>query len=142
VSPVLILYPMVALVALTFAVGPLVFITRFRAARRRLVSVDDFKFGESVKVPGHVGIPNRNLMNLLEMPVLFYVACLILYVTQTTGEASLWLAWTYVALRVAHSAVHLTYNNVFHRLTVYAVSNVVLAALWIVLAAGLSGGMK
>jgi hypothetical protein len=34
----------------------------------------------------------------------------------------------------AHSVVHLTYNNVFHRLTVYAASNVALAAMWIALA--------
>jgi hypothetical protein len=42
------------------------------------------------------------------------------------------VAWTYVALRVVHSAVHLTYNHVFHRLIPYALSNFVLAAYWIV----------
>jgi len=40
-------------------------------------------------------------------------------------------AWTYVALRAGHSAVHLTYNNVFHRLAVYAASNVMLIVLWV-----------
>jgi hypothetical protein len=47
------------------------------------------------------------------------------------------LAWLYFALRVAHSVVHLTYNNVFHRLGVYAASGVVLALLWLRFAAGL-----
>jgi hypothetical protein len=45
--------------------------------------VEDFKFGESARVPGNVSVPNRNLMNLLELPVLFYVACLTLYVTKS-----------------------------------------------------------
>jgi hypothetical protein len=35
------------------------------------------------------------------------------------------------ALRAAHSVVHLTYNNVFHRLSVYAANGVVLLILWI-----------
>ena len=41
------------------------------------------------------------------------------------------LAWAYVVLRVLHSAIHLTYNNLFHRLPVFAASNVILVALWI-----------
>ena len=41
------------------------------------------------------------------------------------------LAWIYVGLRAAHSVVHLTYNNVVHRLAVYAASALVLALLWI-----------
>jgi hypothetical protein len=65
------------------------------------------------------------------MPVLFYVACLTLYVTRNVEGAALFLAWLYFGLRVAHSLVHLTYNKVYHRLTAYAASNVVLAMLWI-----------
>ena len=45
------------------------------------VAADDFKYGESANVPGDVSIPNRNYMNLLEMPVLFYVICLMIYVS-------------------------------------------------------------
>src|SRR5712672_2733732 len=130
-SPAQILFPMAALVALTFAVLLLIPYVRFKAARGRLVTADDFRFGESSRVPGQVSVPNRNLMNLLELPMLFYVACLTFYVTRTVDQPSLYLAWLYVALRAAHSLVHLTYNKVFHRLGVYAASNVVLLALWI-----------
>jgi hypothetical protein len=34
-------------------------------------------------------------------------------------------------LRLVHSLVHLTYNNVFHRLGAFAASTVVLGALWV-----------
>ena len=59
--------------------------------------------------------------------------------TSTGGAAgaTVALAWLYFALRVAHSLVHLTYNNVFHRLGCYAASSVVLAALWLRFAAAL-----
>ena len=87
-----ILYPMVMLAALTFIVLLLIPYKRFRAGRRRQVVIDDFKFGESRNVPPDVSIPNRNLMNLLEMPVLFYVACLTLYATKNVDTLLLSLA--------------------------------------------------
>jgi len=126
-----ILYPMAALAALTFAVLLHIPIARFRAAFRGEVKAKDFRYGESANVPGPVSLPNRNLMNLLEMPVLFYVVCLALYVTRTVDPVAVYSAWAYVGLRAAHSVVHLTYNNVFHRLAVYAASNVVLLLLWV-----------
>lgn len=70
-------------------------------------------------------------MNLLEMPLLFYVACITLYATKGVDTGSLYLAWCYVALRVFHSAVHLTYNKIMHRLTLFALGNVVLAVIWV-----------
>ena len=71
--------------------------------------------------------------------MLFYVACLTLYVTQTLDATVLYLAWLYVALRACHSIVHLTYNNVFHRLSVFAASNVILLIIWIRLLIAISG---
>jgi len=69
-------------------------------------------------------------MNLFEMPVLFYVACIVFYVTGKVDGIALTLAWLYVALRIAHSVVHLTYNNVLHRLAAFGASTFVLLALW------------
>jgi hypothetical protein len=123
--------PMGALALLTFLVLLLIPLRRFRAGFAGEVGVDDFKFGESPRVPGHVTIPNRNYMNLLELPMLFYVAGLMYYVAGRVDPAVLTVAWTYVALRALHSAIHVTYNNVNHRLTVFAISNVVLGVFWV-----------
>lgn len=125
-----ILFPVTALATLTFAVLLLIPVRRFRAGAAGLVDYDDFRYGESARVPPEVALPNRNLMNLLELPVLFYVACLILFVADRVNEAALALAWSYVALRFAHSAIHVTYNRVRHRLIAFGASNVVLVMLW------------
>ena len=130
-EPAQILFPMTALAAWTFAILLLIPYARFRAAFAGRVRAKDFRYGESGNVPGDVSLPNRNFMNLLELPVLFYLACLTLYVTKTVDTAALWLAWGYVVLRVGHSLVHLTYNNVLHRLGVYAASVAVLLVIWI-----------
>jgi hypothetical protein len=129
-DPMSILFPVVALATLTFAVLLLIPVRRFRAGAAGQVSFDDFRYGESARVPPEVALPNRNLMNLLELPVLFYVACLTYYVTDRVNATALALAWAYVGLRLAHSAIHVTYNRVRHRLIAYAASNVVLISLW------------
>ena len=64
-----------------------------------------FRVGESADVPSEVSLLNRNLMNLLEMPVLFYVVCLALYVTRQVQPALVLCAWLYVFTR-AGALVH------------------------------------
>jgi hypothetical protein len=136
-DPVAILWPVCALAALTFAVLLVIPYRRFRAAFAGHVGDGDFRYGESARVPPEVSIPNRNYMNLLEIPVLFYVGCLVIFAAKLATPALVAIAWTYVALRVGHSAVHLTYNRVRHRAALFAVSNVVLAVFWARLAAAL-----
>jgi len=129
-SQTAILLPMLVLVGWTLSVLLLIPYQRFKAAGAGTVSERDFRLGESERVPPEVRIPNRNLMNLLELPVLFYAVSLTAYVT---AHGDLWavrLAWVYVALRVAHSLVHLTYNKVMHRLAFFALSNFVLVTIW------------
>src|ERR1044072_8868720 len=94
-----ILFPMGALAFLTFTVLLFVPIRRFRAAFSGHVGPDDFKYGESARVPADVSIPNRNYMSLPELPVLFYVVCLMFYVTARVDMSVMWLAWIYVGLR-------------------------------------------
>ena len=130
-SQELIFAPMGAMALLTFIVLGFIPATRFRAVFARLVTADDFKLGESVRVPPNVAVTNRNYMNLLELPMLFYVAGLMYYVAGRVDLTVLIVAWTYVALRAVHSAIHLSYNNVVHRLSVFALSNFVLATFWI-----------
>lgn len=105
---------------------------RIGAVLRGQLRSNAFKVGESPEVPKQLLVGNRNFMNLLEMPVLFYVVCLSLYVTKNVDMASTWLAWLYVLLRVVHSAIHISYNNVVHRLVAFTVSNFILVALWAV----------
>src|SRR5665213_4612672 len=121
-DPNLILAPMGALAGLTFFV--LLFVPAIRITRRP--STQDSADGD---IPGNLS--NPNYVDLLEMPVLFYVICLMLLVTARVDMASLWLAWIYVGLRALHSIVHLTYDNLRHRMTLFALSNFAVIAMWL-----------
>jgi len=91
-------------------------------------------------VPAPVSLPNRNYMNLLELPVLFYVICVLAYVAQVAAPLALPLAWGYVGLRIVHSLIHISYNKVLHRFMAFALSNVVLVVLWIVVGRAVFSG--
>lgn len=125
-----ILIPLLALVGWTLLVLLVIPFRRIRAGLSGRVAVDDFRFGESVRVPPDVSIPNRAYMNLLEAPVLFYAVGLICHLTAQTDAIAMGLAWSYVGLRVLHSLIHLSYNHVVHRLVAFAASNVILTVLW------------
>lgn len=125
-----ILYPLFALAGWTFLILVVMGYRRIGAGLAGRVKAADFRFGESAAVPPEVCLPNRNYMNLLELPVLFYVVGLIIFMTGQQSAVQLGLAWAYVGLRVAHSLIHLGYNNVYHRLAAFALSNFALLALW------------
>jgi len=135
---VAIFYPVLALALWTLLVLLLVPLVRIRAVRLRHITSGDFRYGESDAVPPWVRLPNRNYMNLLELPVLFYVACVVAFVTGSVSPLAVSLAWAFVGLRVLHSVVHLTYNNVLHRLGAMALSSVALAVLLVHTALALS----
>lgn len=123
---------MLVLVGWTLLVMLLIPYRRFQAGFAGQVKYGDFRYGESANVPGKVSIPNRNYMNLLEAPLLFYVTCIVLFLMNHVTTLVLALAWAYVAARIVHSLIHLSYNNVVHRLMAFGAGKILLAILWII----------
>ncbi len=87
--------------------------------------------------PADVAASSDNLENLFEMPVLFYFATVVLYVTATADTVALWLAWIYVTLRYVHSFIHCRNGRVIYRFSIYNLSNVVLLVIWVRIAVAL-----
>jgi hypothetical protein len=123
--------PMSVLALWTGCMVFMVGFSRIRAVRAGRVRRGAFRLGESPDVPADVTVWNRNLMNLLEMPLLFYVVSIAFYVTHHVTPRVMTLAWIYLALRLLHSLVHVTSNHILVRLIAYAASNFVLLFIWI-----------
>jgi hypothetical protein len=134
-----VLWPVFALAGWTFSMLLLVAARRVIATRVQHVLPREYALGESAKVPPQVLLANRNYMNLLELPVLFYVVCILSFVTNTTSALFVQVAWAYVALRVVHSLVHVSYNHVMHRFAAFVASNFALITLWVLLGTALRG---
>ena len=79
--------------------------------------------------PPQVSNPSDNLKNLFELPTVFYVVVLYIYVTNQVDTAYLWAAWGFFLFRAPHSAVHCTFNFIPLRFALYVVSA---GALWFI----------
>ena len=122
-----ILMPAFALAAWTGAI--LVWVAVSRIISR--LPTSDFQLGESGRTPQRAVLANRNYMNLLELPVLFYVVSLMFFAAGNWPALALTLAWAYVGLRIVHSLIHLSFNHVMTRFTAFGLSNFALIGMWV-----------
>ena len=91
--------------------------------------------------PDYVRQINNNIRNQFEVPVLFYVVCVVLWALQTTGIVVQLLAWAFVASRVAHAWVHTHFNIVPIRRRIFALGVLIVLALVLVAGWRLVAGM-
>ena len=80
-------------------------------------------------LPAKVQWKTHHYNHLLEQPVLFYAVILLLIVLGYDTPWAPRLAWFYVATRVAHSIVQVTFNRVFVRFTLFALGSFALIGL-------------
>ena len=125
------IFPMAALILLTFIVLIVMLFFRINAVRLKQLSLKYFKLNQGDEVPEHLVAITQNYHNLLELPPLFYIVCIIAMLLNKNIEYLTILAWSYVGLRYLHSLIHTTYNNVTHRLFAFLLSCVVLLIMWI-----------
>lgn len=123
-------YPMLAMVALTFVVLIMLFRSRIRMVREGHAPVSYFRTFQGSQEPEYAIKPARHLANLFEAPTLFYAACLAAMVVGISGWGVLGLAWGYVAARCVQAWIHLGGNRVRYRLRAYFISWLLLLALW------------
>jgi len=83
--------------------------------------------------PDIVRAVSRNYHNLLELPVLFYAGCFLAYAADLVSQPLVTLAWVFVALRVVHTVIHVTYNRLWHRMAAFVIGYFVLIGFWVVL---------
>jgi hypothetical protein len=130
----LIFFPLLAQVLLTAIVWVWMYKTRIEKMKRSRINPQALSNTADASVHiKSVTAPADNFKNLFEIPVLFYIAVIMLYVTQMVDGLFLTLAGIFVLLRYIHSFVHITYNNVMHRFTAYALSTLMLWVIWIMM---------
>jgi hypothetical protein len=105
--------PFFAMIALTFVVWSYMYARRIPFIVRSNLPPEQLTPVEFARLsPPAVSNPSDNLKNLIELPTVFYVLVLCLYVTNHVDVTSVSAAWLFVGSRVLHSAVHCTLNFV------------------------------
>jgi len=125
------LAPVVALVIWSAIIWAWMYATRIPAIiKARMVLEPTAPRGEQMaQLPPKVRWKADNYNHLMEQPTLFYAIAISLAVLGDQSTASVALAWAYVGLRVVHSLVQVTWNNIQTRFALFFVSSLLLFGL-------------
>lgn len=126
-----IFFPMALLALLTMAFALIMVFTRFYAINKGHVDPRYFVTLSGHTPPDYVQKTSRVWLNLFELPVLFYVACVAILVMGQDDKVFVMMGYAFVASRVLHALIYCTYNNVYHRLYSFALGLIILAAIWV-----------
>lgn len=125
------IYPIAALIFLTFFIMYLLLVLRVKAVRTHKVSPRYFKLNKGEDIPDNILAVSQNYSNLFELPALFYVACVVAIILNRSEDYFVIHAWFFVIFRYIHSYIHVTYNHILHRLAAFAISGFILLSMWI-----------
>ena len=128
-----ILRPMVVLIAWTLVMLAWMLATRLPAMKAAGVDLGTLVGTKAAdadrSLPPQAQWKAHNYNHLMEQPTLFYAVCAVLALSGTGNGVNAWIAWGYVALRIAHSLVQATSNRVSIRFLFFMLSSVMLVAL-------------
>jgi hypothetical protein len=130
-----ILQPVVVLVGWTLAIMIFLFIKRMPALKAAGIDMSKARGGRpgilDGMVPDQAQWPAHNYMHLLEQPTIFYAIALVLAFSGLGEGINAWLAWAYVGLRIVHSLIQISTNQISLRFSVFLLSSIVLLLLTI-----------
>jgi hypothetical protein len=122
------LAPVIALVLWTFVMWAWLYATRIPAMVRLKVAYDPRRpVAEfQAQLPPTVRWKADNYNHLMEQPTLFYAVAMTLSLLSADGTFNVTLAWSYVILRIVHSIVQSTVNQVPLRFAIFMVASLAL----------------
>lgn len=122
--------PLIAMLAFICALFAFAFCARMYAVLTRRISLDHYKIFAHQNEPDYLVRITNNLNNQFQLPVLFICAGVVVVVLKMDEQYLVFNAWAFVACRVAHSIIHLTFNAVLARSAIFAAGLYFLCNIW------------
>ncbi len=124
------LQPIFLLAVLTVVVLAIAAVIRNVAIIRGTASMRYYEtYGEELPAEW-IERPAKTFNNLLQVPMLFYVVCLLMMVTEEIDSIQVTLAWLVVATRIAHAFIYIVFNRVPYRFAAFLTGVITLAVIW------------
>ena len=130
------LLPCLAMVLLTLIIGLLTLYRRIQSMKKLKISPQRVATSAQKTELLTDTRASDNFSHLFELPVLFYVLCLLCLALQQTSMTLVILAWGFVVSRYIHSFIQCTYNKVMHRFLVFITGYLLVIAMLITLLIG------
>lgn len=126
-----ILLPMLTQISLTLFIFVLLGVRKTVAIKAGGVDRAKTALDNSAWPEGVVKVSN-NIANQFQTPILFYVLCLMFYITDGVSMSIYVLAWVYSISRLVHAFVHVSSNFVPARFGVFMVGVICLIAMTVI----------
>ncbi|ENN97785.1 MULTISPECIES: MAPEG family protein [Pseudoalteromonas] len=127
----IIILAMFAQVTLSLVVMLIMGKRRFAAAKNKQLQLSDFKTMRLDNAGDTVRVADRNFTNQFEIPVLFYIGCIVALQLNSASYLITALACLFVISRIVHTVVHIGSNNVRMRFNVFLLGCASVFALWL-----------
>jgi hypothetical protein len=126
-----------ALVAWSLLVWAWMYALRIPAMSKAKINPQDARFPGSLNgLPDGARQVADNYNHLMEQPTIFYALVMVTYLAGQQDGLTAGLAWAYVGLRIVHSLIQNTINQVPLRFLVFAISSIVLIVWTVVVFLG------
>lgn len=135
-----IIWPVLAQIYLTLAMFILLGVRKAKAVKAGEVNRKQAALNNR-EWPEYVIKVSNNIANQFELPVLFYVLCLLFYSINAIDVLTITLAWVFVLTRFAHAYIHIGSNYVPMRFKLFLLGCLVMIGMLLLVAWKLAMGI-
>jgi hypothetical protein len=123
--------PIFALAALVGLVWLLMLSFRNYAILRNIASATYYAAYQHATPPDWVERPARTFNNLMQIPTMFWLVCVLMMITSRVDAAQLLLAWVFVSARALHALVYMIWNYLPARFGIWTAGTITLVVIWV-----------
>ena len=105
--------------------------TRIGFVKSGVVPQNYYSLMQGHDIPDFIAKTTRNFNNLFEVSTLFYAGFAVYLALDQIGRIPVISAWVFVTARLLHSIIHLSHNNVLHRVVIFAIGNLSVRIMWL-----------
>ncbi|MEK6773108.1 MAG: MAPEG family protein [Bdellovibrionota bacterium] len=124
------IFPMAFYIFYMWLLALLTFRTRLRAIKSGEVAAKYFRAYTGQGPSDRTILVARHYDHQFQVPLLFFITCLLSISIGSTNSATIFLAWLFVVSRLCHSWVHLGSNRLEKRVLTFAAGWVIVVLMW------------
>jgi hypothetical protein len=125
-----IVYPLLTMVILTLIVTIRLLFFAVKSIIKGEVHIKQYRIYDGEFLAKFSSV-RQHYKNMFEMPILFYLLCTLLIISDSVAPLDIQLAWGFVIFRILHSISRIPNKNVNIRFGLFAGSFIMLVAEWV-----------
>jgi len=125
-----IIHPLIGMIVLTLLVAIRLLYFAINSTLTGKVHIKQFRIYDG-EFPTYVQSARQHYKNMFEIPILFYILCILLIINNNYTQFDVIIAWGFVLFRVLHSLARIPNRDVNLRFGLFAGSFIMLLIGWI-----------